>query len=91
MVWFGLRQPPKRMVIFSWIVAGIVGLLLAFSAICWGVYLAAENSDWKRLGVKVFRISMVFVLLYINVYVYRHIFGVVAGTEKPVVEAVAEE
>ena len=79
------------MVIFGWIVAGIVGLLLAFSAVCWGVFIAADNSDWKRLGVKVFRIAMVFVLLYINVYVYAHIFGVMSGTQKPVAEVVAEE
>lgn len=79
------------MVIFGWIVAGIVGLLLACSAVCWGVFIAADNSDWKRLGVKVFRIAMVFVLLYINVYVYAHIFGVMSGTQKPVAEVVAEE
>lgn len=79
------------MVIFGWIIAGIVGLLLALSAICWGIFIAADNSDWKRLGVKIFRISLVFVLLYINVYVYAHIFGVMSGTEKPVTEVVAEE
>lgn len=79
------------MVIFGWIIAGIVGLLLVFSAVCWGVFIAADNSDWKRLGVKVFRIAMVFVLLYINVYVYAHIFGVMSGTEKPVAEVVTEE
>ncbi len=79
------------MVIFGWIIAGIVGLLLVFSGICWGVYLAAENSDWRRLGIRVFRISLVFVLLYINVYVYAHIFGVMSGTQKPVTEVVSEE
>jgi hypothetical protein len=79
------------MVIFGWIIAAIVGLLLAFSGICWGIFIAADNSDWKRLGTKVFRIALVFVLLYINVYVYAHIFGVMSGTEKPAVEAVAEE
>ena len=79
------------MVIFGWIIAGTVGLLLVFSAICWGVYLAAENSDWRRLGVRVFRISLVFVLLYINVYVYAHIFGVASGSQKPVIEVVTEE
>jgi hypothetical protein len=79
------------MVILGWIIAGIVGLLLAFSTVCWGIFIAADNSDWKRLGVKVFRIAMVFVLLYINVYVYAHIFGVMSGTQKPVAEVVAEE
>lgn len=79
------------MVIFGWIIAGIVGLLLLISAVCWGIFLAADNSDWKRLGIKVFRISLVFVLLYINVYVYGHIFGVVHGTEKAVPVLEAEE
>jgi hypothetical protein len=79
------------MVIFGWIIAGIVGLLLAFSGICWAIFIAADNSDWKRLGIKVFRIALVFVLLYINVYVYAHIFGVMSGTQKPVAEIVAEE
>jgi hypothetical protein len=78
------------MVIFGWVIAGIVGLLLVFSAICWGVFIAADNSDWKRLGTKVFRIAMVFVLLYINVYVYAHIFGVMSGAPKPAVEATEE-
>jgi hypothetical protein len=79
------------MVIFGWIIAGIVGLLFAFSAVCWGIHIAVDNSDWKRLGVRVFRIGLVFVLLYINVFVYAHIFGVMSGTEKPVTEAVSEE
>lgn len=79
------------MVIFGWIIAAIVGLLLVFSAICWGIFIAADNSDWKHLGVKVFRIALVFVLLYINVFVYAHIFGVTSGDEKPVAEAVTEE
>ena len=79
------------MLIFGWIIGGIVLLLLAFSAICWGVFIAADNGDWKRLGVKTFRIEMVFVLLFINVYIYAHIFGVASGTQKPVTEIVAED
>ncbi|MBL0727950.1 hypothetical protein [Piscinibacter sp. HJYY11] len=79
------------MVIFGWIIAGIAGLLFAFSAVCWGIHIAVDNSDWKRLGIKVFRIGLVFVLLYINVYVYAHIFGVMSGTQKPVAEVVSEE
>ena len=91
MLWFGLRQPPERMVIFTWIVLGLAGLLIAASGACWGVYMAVENSDWRRLAVKMFRIAMVFVLFFINVYIYAHIFGVAGGTEKPVVELVTEE
>ncbi|HEY0819901.1 MAG TPA: hypothetical protein VGD46_14050 [Rhizobacter sp.] len=79
------------MVIFGWIMAGIAGLLFTFSAVCYGIHLAVDNSDWKRLGVRIFRIGLVFVLLYINVYVYAHIFGVMSGTEKPVTEVVTEE
>jgi hypothetical protein len=79
------------MVIFTWIVLGIAGLLLVASAACWGLFIALDNSDWRRLAVKVFRISMVFVLFYINVYIYAHIFGVAGGTEKPVLEIVSEE
>jgi hypothetical protein len=79
------------MLIFSWIVLGIAGLLLAASAACWGLFIALDDRDWRRLGVKVFRISMVFVLFYINVTIYRHIFGVVVGTEKPVPALISEE
>jgi len=79
------------MVIFTWIVLGLAGLLIAASGACWGLFIALDNSDWRRLAVKVFRIAMVFVLFYINVYIYAHIFGVAGGTEKPVVELVSEE
>lgn len=79
------------MVIFTWIVLGIAGLLLAASGACWGLYLAMDQSDWRKLGVKVFRISVVFVLFYVNVTIYRHIFGVVAGVEPPVAEVLVEE
>jgi hypothetical protein len=79
------------MLIFTWIVLGLAGLLLAASCAFWGLFVALDNSDWRRLAVKVFRISMVFVLFYVNVYIYAHIFGVVGGTEKPVIEIVSEE
>jgi hypothetical protein len=79
------------MVIFTWIVLGIAGLLLVASAICWGVFIAADSYDWKRLGVKIFRIAMVFVLFYVNGLIYAHIFGLAAGTEKPVAEVISEE
>ena len=79
------------MLIFSWIVLGIAGLLLAASGACWGLFIALDDRDWRRLGIKVFRISMVFVLFYVNVTIYRHIFGVVAGTEKPVPALISEE
>jgi Na+-driven multidrug efflux pump len=79
------------MLIFTWIVLGFAGLLLLASGACWGLFIALDNSDWRRLAVKVFRISMVFVLFYINVYIYAHIFGVAGGTEKPVVELISEE
>ncbi|MBX3622287.1 MAG: hypothetical protein KF891_20165 [Rhizobacter sp.] len=79
------------MVIFTSIVLGIAGLLLLASAVCWGIFIAADNSDWKRLGVKVFRISMVFVLFYVNGLIYGHLFGVVNMAEKPVAEAAVED
>ena len=79
------------MVIFTWIVLGIAGLLIAASGACWGLFVTLDNTDWRRLAVKVFRIAMVFVLFYINVYIYAHIFGVAGGTEKPVIEIVTEE
>jgi hypothetical protein len=75
------------MVIFTWIVLGFSGLLLVASGACWGLFLALDNADWRRLAVKVFRIAMVFVLFYVNIYIYAHIFGVFKGTE-PVVPAV---
>lgn len=79
------------MVIFTWIVLGLAGLLMAVSGACWGFFVASEKSDWRKLAVKVFRIAMVIVLFYINVYIYAHIFGVAGGTAKPVIELVTEE
>ena len=66
-------------------------MLVAASGACWGLFLALDNADWRKLAVKVFRIAMVFVLFYINVYIYAHIFGVAGGTAKPVIELVTEE
>ena len=68
------------MVIFSWVVLGLAGLLLLFSGICWGVFIANEDPDWRRLGVKVFRFSMVLVLLFVNVMIYAHIVSGFTGT-----------
>jgi Na+-driven multidrug efflux pump len=79
------------MVIFTWIVLGLAGLLLGASGVCWGVHLAFDNSDWRRLGVKIFRISMVFVLFYVNAAIYAHIFGVFRGTEKAVPAVISGE
>lgn len=61
------------MVIFSWIVLGLAGLLLLLSGIGWVVFLANEDPDWRRLAVKLFRFSMVLVLLFVNVFIYKHI------------------
>ena len=61
------------MVIFSWIVLGLAGLLLLLSGVCWAVFIANEDSDWRRLAVKLFRFSMVLVLLFVNVLIYKHI------------------
>ena len=79
------------MAIFNWIVLGFAIVLLIGSGVCWGLFIALDNSDWRSLGVKVFRISMVFVLLFVNVQIYGHIFGVLGGSEKPVVEVLEEE
>jgi len=61
------------MVIFSWIVLGLAGLLLLFSGGCWVIFIANEDPDWRRLAVKLFRFSMVLVLLFVNVLIYTHI------------------
>jgi hypothetical protein len=61
------------MVIVLWICWGIAGLLLAASGICWALFVLLDDSAWRRLGVKVFRFSMVFVLFSINMYIYSHI------------------
>lgn len=79
------------MVIFTWIFLGIASVLLLASGVCYGIHLAVDSYDWKRLGVKVFRIAMVFVLFYVNGVIYAHIFGVARGTEKPVAEVITEE
>ena len=78
------------MAIFTWIVLGFASLLLVISGSCWGLFLALDNADWRRLAVKMFRIAMVFVLFYINAAIYAHIFGVFRGTEKPVPAIVAD-
>ncbi|KQW02509.1 hypothetical protein [Rhizobacter sp. Root1221] len=68
------------MVIFSWVVLGLAGLLLLFSGLSWGIFIANEDSDWRRLAVKVFRFSMVLVLLFVNVMIYAHIVSGLGGT-----------
>jgi len=67
------------MVIFSWVVLGLAGFLLLCSGICWGVYIAIEDSDWRRLSVKLFRFSMVLLLLFVNVLIYAHIINGLTG------------
>jgi len=67
------------MVIFYWIVLGLAALLLAIAGITWGVYVANEHSDWRRLSVKVFRYAMVLVLLAVNVGIYAPIITVLFG------------
>ena len=67
------------MVIFSWVVLGLAGFLLLCSGICWGVYIAIEDSDWRRLSVKLFRFSMVLLLLFVNVLIYAHIVSGLTG------------
>lgn len=61
------------MVIFSWIVLGFAAFLLVCSGISRAVYVANEDSDWRRLSVKLFRFSMVLVLLFINTYIWGHV------------------
>jgi hypothetical protein len=68
------------MVIFNWVVLGLAGLLLLGSGVAWGVYIAIEESDWRRLAVRVFRFSMVLVLLGLNVNLYAHIVGGLTGS-----------
>lgn len=67
------------MVIFSWVVLGLAGLLLLCSGISWAVYVANEDSDWRRLALKLFRFSMVLVLLFVNVLIYAHIVDGLTG------------
>lgn len=72
------------MIIFSWIVLGLFGLMLLGSGIAWGLFLMMDDARWQELGVKVFRLSMVVLLFYINAMVYTHIVRVFRG-EPPVV------
>lgn len=67
------------MVIFNWVVLGFAGVLLLGSGVAWGVYVAIEDSDWRRLAVRVFRYAMVLLLLAVNVNIYAHIVGGLAG------------
>ncbi len=61
------------MTLFAWIVLELAGLLMLFSAVCAVVALLLDDTDWRKLGVKTFRLSLVPVLLYINVVIYKHI------------------
>jgi hypothetical protein len=72
------------MAIFSWITLGFAALLLLGSGIAWGLFLAMDDSAWRKLGIKVFRIAMVVLLFYVNAMVYVHIVRVFRG-EPPVV------
>jgi hypothetical protein len=65
--------------IFSWIVLGLAGVLLAFSGICWAIFILIDDSDWRRLAIKVFRLSMVVLLFYVNVAIYAHIVAGLRG------------
>ncbi len=60
------------MVIFSWIVLSLVGLLLGLSGVCW-LLVVLDDSRWKKLGVRLFRFALVGVLFYINGAVWWHI------------------
>ncbi len=79
------------MLVLTWILGVIAGLLLAAGAVCWVVYIAADNTDWQKLSTKVFRMGVVFLLLLINCWIYAHIFGVATGTQKPVTEVIEED
>jgi|GEM_PF-2116603 len=72
------------MVIFSWICLGLTGLMLAGSGVAWGLSLVLDDSAWQKLGLKVFRLSMVVLLFYVNAMIYMHIVRVFRG-EPPVV------
>jgi len=61
------------MTLFSMIVLGLAGVLLAGSGLCGALFLALGDADWRRLALKLFRISMVLVLLWVNVALYAHI------------------
>lgn len=61
------------MIIFTWIILGLAGLLLTGSGVCWAVSLLLDDPDWRKLGVKTFRLAMVPVLFYVNVVIYVHI------------------
>ena len=63
------------MLVFTWIVLGIVGLLLLLSALGWVLFLALDDSRWKELAVKVFRLAMVGLLFYINGVIWAHVAG----------------
>jgi len=72
------------MVVFSWIFLGLTGLMLVGSGIAWGLSVVMDDSAWQKLGLKVFRLSMVVLLFYVNGVIYVHIVRVFRG-EPPVV------
>jgi hypothetical protein len=61
------------MLVFTWIVLGIVALFLVLSGVCWLLFILLDDARWKQLGVKVFRWSLVGVLFYINGVIWRHL------------------
>jgi hypothetical protein len=64
------------MVIFTWIVLGIAGVLLLVSGLLWALFLTSGTDRWRKAGVKVFRIAVVFVLLEINTFIYVRIYHI---------------
>ncbi len=74
------------MLTFTWITLGLAALLLLASAACWGVHVAIDDRDWRRLGIKVFRFALVVLLFYVNAAIYGHLFGVFDRPAKPLLE-----
>ena len=73
------------MIIFSWIVLGLAVLMLLASGVAWGLFIAMDDTRWQELGIRIFRLSMVVLLFYINVMIYAHIVSFLRGEPPAVV------
>jgi hypothetical protein len=63
------------MLIFTWVLLGLVALLLVLSGVSWLLFILLDDSRWKQLAVKVFRWAMVGLLFYINGVIWAHVVG----------------
>ena len=63
------------MFILNWIALGLVSLLLAVAGVFWLVAFLLDDSDWRRLALRVYRWAKVGLLFYVNAAIYAHVFS----------------